>query len=189
MKIKNLNNYTDYFTQQIIVSKYNAPDRLDLVSNYLIKKYNLSFDSYILDIGCRNGTGIKNLIDKGYKNSYGIDIGMEMIKNYGTDNFYSCDMHESIGFEHTFDLITIIHTLEHAYDVSKVLTNIQSSLKKDGILYIVIPKGEYSNPAHYIDVQEIEEFFPILNQLNYNIIETEVARNGTEFIYHCKYKN
>ena len=41
----------------------------------LIEEVELIKDSYILDIGCRRGKGVKYFLDKGYKNTYGIDIG------------------------------------------------------------------------------------------------------------------
>ena len=157
MKIKKIKNYEDYKHQQVIVSKYipggqsveTAGDRFFDIADDLIEEAELTKDSYILDIGCRRGKGVKYFIDKGYKNTYGIDIGDEMVKIYGNDNFKSVDMHESLGFNFKWDFVSIIHTLEHAYDIPKVLKLIYDSLNDNGVLYIVIPQGEIENHAHF----------------------------------------
>jgi SAM-dependent methyltransferase len=188
MKTKTLTDYKSYLDQQMLVSKYGSFDRFDDIAKQLISKYKLTNESYILDIGCRRGVGVYNLVNAGYNNVYGCDIGNEMIKLFGNDHFAQCDMHDELGFNYKFDLISIIHTLEHAYNIPKVLANIKNQLNDDGILYIVIPKGEFENFAHYVDIQSLEEFYPALEEAGFEIVLSEITRNGTEFNYHCKNK-
>ena len=194
MKIKKIKNYEDYKHQQIIVSKYipggrsieTAGDRFFDVADGLIEEAELTKDSYILDIGCRRGKGVKYFIDKGYKNTYGIDIGDEMIKIYGSDNFKAVDMHESLGFNFKWDFVSIIHTLEHAYDIPKVLKLIYNSLNDDGILYIVIPQGEIENHAHFFAASNIEDIESFTNEAGFETIDKITTRNGSEFNYFLK---
>ena len=194
MKLKKIKNYEDYKHQQIIVSKYipggrsieTASDRFFDIAEDLIEEVELIKDSYILDIGCRRGKGVKYFLDKGYKNTYGIDIGDEMIKIHGEDNFKAVDMHESLGFSFKWDFISIIHTLEHAYDIPKVLKLIYDNLNDNGILYIVIPKGEIENHAHFFAAENIEDIETFTNEVGFETIDKITTRNGSEFNYFLK---
>ena len=167
MKLKKIKNYEDYKHQQIIVSQYipggcsieMASDRFFDIADDLIEEAELTKDSYILDIGCRRGKGVKYFLDKGYKNTYGIDIG---------------------------DFISIIHTLEHAYDIPKVLKLIHDSLNDDGILYVVIPQGEIENHAHFFAAETIQDIETFTNETGFETIDKIITRNGSEFNYFLK---
>ncbi len=194
MELKQIKDYEDYKRQQIIVSKYipggrsieTASDRFFDIADDLIEEAELTKDSYILDIGCRRGKGVKYFLDKGYKNTYGIDIGDEMIKINGDSNFKSVDMHESLGFDFKWDFVSIIHTLEHAYDIPKVLKLIHDSLNDDGILYIVIPKGEIENHAHFFAAETIHDIETFTNKTGFETVDKIITRNGSEFNYFLK---
>ena len=143
MKIKKIKNYEDYKHQQIIVSKYipggrsieTAGDRFFDVADGLIEEAELTKDSYILDIGCRRGKGVKYFIDKGYKNTYGIDIGDEMVKIYGNDNFKSVDMHESLGFNFKLPIVEDFFKKCIMIPIWDYLTDEEVSYIADKIIY------------------------------------------------------
>lgn len=183
MQIKPMTNKEKYIAEQEFVSKVNIPDRFIDCSSNIFNKYNINKTDYILDIGCRRGDGIRNILKAGYENAYGTDIGSSMIKGDIYDShFIQQDMHEEIKFEHMFDFISIIHTLEHSYDYEKVLAVINKKLNHGAIAFIVVPKGELENSAHFFAAENLEDLIPSIES-NFNILEQYSTRNNTEFNY------
>jgi len=175
MRIKPMTSYEEYLREQIIVSEWGKGDRL-LESIAELLKTTGQEDNMkvrILDIGCRRGEGVRRLHEMGYTNSYGIDIGKEMFLGDEYDKYHKqCDMHDSLGFDGEFDIITIIQTLEHAYDAKKVLENVHKQLEGDGIVYIAIPKGEYENKAHFFAASAINDLNPIAESAGFEVIDS-----------------
>lgn len=184
MKFKIKTDNDTYIKQQNIVSKVSMPDRFIGCTKNIFNKYDIGQKSYILDIGCRRGDGIRELLNSGYENAYGTDIGNAMIKSDNWDShFIQQDMHDDIKLSHSFDFISIIHTLEHSYDYKKVLKIANAKLKKNGILYIVIPKGELDNLAHYFAAEDLNDLVPAIEELGLTILDKTITRNNTEFNY------
>lgn len=187
MKLKQLTSYDSYKQAQILVSKWGSNDRLLDIKNELIDTLGLTKDSFILDIGCRRGQGIRSFLQDGYKNSYGIDIGSEFImKDEYDSHFITCDAHDTLGFNQKYDFISIIHTLEHAYDASKILSLVHENLNKDGIVYIVVPHGEIENSAHYFACEHLDDLDDLFKSSNFEIVgKLESARknNKPEYAY------
>lgn len=195
MKTKELHSYEKYKADQIFVSNYGRGDRFSMMKSSLIETLSLTKDSFILDIGCRRGEGVREFLDDGYKNTYGIDIGTAFIKQDKHDNnFMSVDAHDTLGFDHKYDLISIIHTLEHAYDASKMLSLISNHLTEDGILYVVVPHGEITNPAHYFACEHVDDLNELFEQANLEVVDSvdshqEQKVGKHEYSYFCRRKN
>lgn len=114
-------------------------------------KFNIVKDAKILDIGCRFGTLIYNLYERGYKNVSGIDIdqdavieGKELYGNIagairGYDGFH-------IPFdEEFFDVVLMFDVIEHIPDVERFLKEeVHRVLKKGGVLIFQTP-NKYPN--------------------------------------------
>ena len=184
MKFKGKKDDATYVKQQIYVSQVDIKDRFIGCTKDIFNKYDIGKDSYILDIGCRRGDGIRQLLKDGYLHAYGTDIGKAMIKSDDWDShFVQQDMHDPIQFAHSFDFISIIHTLEHSHDYKKVLQIADKKLKDNGLLYIVVPKGELDNAAHYFAAEKLEDLIPAIEELGYTILEKSITRNNSEFNY------
>lgn len=117
----------------------------------LIRKNNPA----ILDIGCRGGFFFDILKEKGYTNLYGIDISEKSIdilieKGYRGEvlDIQKCTLDKE------FDVIFLIHTLEHTSSPKDVISNIYSMLDKNGLLYIEVPRREEeqrdNDSSHFI---------------------------------------
>lgn len=100
-------------------------------------------DDMILDAGCGDGTGLKFLHEKGYKNLYGIDINPNkyfLAKNHiGDDRVIDSDITNTPFEDGKFDFVWCSHVLEHSYDPIKSLTELCRICKKNGYVLIVIP--------------------------------------------------
>ena len=74
MKLRGDNkNYNEYISEQNIVSAYNGDQTQHIDYNKYLQ--GLHTDSYILDIGCRDGKWLQRLYIQNYKNVFGVDIG------------------------------------------------------------------------------------------------------------------
>ena len=98
----------------------------------------------LLDIGCGDGEFLKYVNNKVKKN--GIDFsktGIEKAKQKVIGNFYVGDINK-MGFkDSSFDIITIIETLEHVNKPEDILKEIRRLLKKGGTLIISVPHPEH----------------------------------------------
>lgn len=106
-----------------------------------LKKYRQS--GHLLDIGCNLGILVKEARLLGF-DAYGVDPCHKAIER-GKKIFHlnEClkigDLTTVDFSEGSFDVVTLIHCLEHLGDLSFVLKKIKFILKKDGIILIESP--------------------------------------------------
>jgi len=95
----------------------------------------------ILDIGCGDGSLLKYLKESGWE-TYGVEF-QESASLYARDvlgiDVFAGRLEDSDYPEESFDVISLIHVLEHLPDPSSILKKVRSLLKKDGILLIEVP--------------------------------------------------
>ena len=138
--------YKKYTDGQNLVSKYKQQHSLRYNYDDIYKKLDKN-SSYIVDIGCRDGQYVKHLETLGFKNCYGVDIGVSGIKNaiskYGktwVDKHIKLqDIQEKFPFDFNCDFINLSHTLEHFVYPEKAMNNIISHLNTNGYMWIVVP--------------------------------------------------
>ena len=141
----------NFVTNEVVAYEQKRATRV----TEMVRRYFNKDTSKILDIGCSSGTLLKNL----YKLSSHCELyGIEMNDNYrkfivdsgiANQNNITNDnitMYCS-GQKNKFDLITIVHVLEHLKNPKDVLMSIYRLLKDDGILYVEVPnlKTPYNN--------------------------------------------
>jgi SAM-dependent methyltransferase len=111
---------------------------LDIRSNDIdfVSKWVNFKDKKVLDIGCEDGK-ILNLL----KERFNSDIsGITLGKITRGNEIFKGDMHE-IPFENKlFDVVLILHTLEHSIAPYIALSEIKRVLKTDGIVVIISPE-------------------------------------------------
>lgn len=120
---------------------------LDYIADLLPK------NSAVLDVGCGDGISLEKLSNSGHT-PVGIDFNenkLEVARNKGC-SVYKCDMYDMSLFpDKNFDVVISSHSLEHAYNPIKVLSEINRVLKTDGLLFLVVPfpdTADYAIEAH-----------------------------------------
>lgn len=102
----------------------------------------LDRDKKLLDIACGDGVGLRQFKKMNFKNVVGVEfnaVKAKLAKKIGY-KVCKCDMHDLRKLNGTtFDVIYSSHTLEHAYDIRKVLKEFGRFLKSDGLLVVVLP--------------------------------------------------
>jgi SAM-dependent methyltransferase len=115
----------------------------ELFLQHLLKKINLPDGAHILDLACGRGRHALFLNQAGFEVT-GIDLSENNIiqaKEFENNrlHFVAGDMREAFGIEKydaVLNLFTSFGYFEDESDNSKVLSNIQQALKKDGYLVI-----------------------------------------------------
>ena len=127
----------------------------------LVETIDLPRDGQLLDIGCGNGAFL-SAFGKQFKR-WRLS-GFEQNSRYqgtvskfsGVQRFYSASL-EAIN--HKFDLITLIHVLEHVDTPVDFLKQIRPLLKESGLLLIQLP-NVIENPLDMIVIDHYSHFSP-----------------------------
>ena len=157
------NNYTIYHMangceQQVFNGLKSEPRSKSILS--VIDK-NLHFPSHgtLLDIGCGNGGMLRsaqeilpNWILAGSEFNEKHRAQIEMIKN--VKSFFTCSLDKILD---TYDLVTIIHVLEHIINPRNILNQISHILNKNGFLLIEVP-NLLENPFDLLIVDHVVHF-------------------------------
>lgn len=157
--------------------------------NYLACKLVNNPDLKILDLGCGDGFGISVFKSHGFNNVIGIDIHPEKIKlaqKLG-HNAFEGDIHELPFDDEEFDVVFTSHTLEHSYDIKKVIKEIKRVIRKNGCLFIIVPlEKNIKNIAHMQSIVNQEILINIVNEYQFDIIqEMRVMRMEEELWLLC----
>lgn len=151
--------------------------------NY-INKFNLTKDSFVVDLGSNDGISLKPLNDRGIKvtgiepatniANIAIKNGIPTINAYFNNNTLK-------GSEGKVDLITASNVFAHADDLKNITRNVFNLLKDDGTFIIEIQylldtikdltfDNIYHEHVNYWSVTSINNFF---NSLGYFVTDVE----------------
>ena len=134
---------------------------------------------YIIDIGCRgHASMVRKLIDLGFVNTFGIDIGenaeSQWVNYPFRNNLKRADIHEGIPFDYKFDLVSCSHTLEHCYDPNLVLEIVRNSLVDGGYYWGQIPTAkseDINNHApHYCYFESHDDHVNFIKSKGFEIV-------------------
>jgi 2-polyprenyl-3-methyl-5-hydroxy-6-metoxy-1,4-benzoquinol methylase len=101
----------------------------------------------IMDIGCGAGVYLKVAFKNGWEQCVGIDVNERYNDIYKetkgvqfiSSSFESLDP-DKLG--ENYDCIALWSVLEHLYDLNNILTVVKKLLRKDGLLFILVPNVE-----------------------------------------------
>tara|TARA_A100001015_G_scaffold259992_1_gene304349 strand:+ start:792 stop:1778 length:987 start_codon:yes stop_codon:yes gene_type:complete len=99
-----------------------------------------------LDIGCGDGAFLKfmknNFNYELFGTEFSSDTKMKLKKLLGKNFFYQKEIEDLKIPNSYFDIISLIGVLEHLSDPGKMFKSLNKYLKKDGIIFILIPNIE-----------------------------------------------
>ena len=140
----------DYWPERL------APGRAgDLVDGYGTKRSREIVDllakrirrgARILGVGCGKGGLLRLLVDSLECRAVGIDPGLEpheiaALRQAGVDARRG-EFSEALFAPESFDLILLVHVLEHLHDPGSTLAAIRGLLATDGLLFVEVPNME-----------------------------------------------
>jgi len=103
----------------------------------------------LLDIGCGTGDFLIKMKNFGWE-TYGVetDGSARKIAETNTDSTIM-NQKEFLQSEQKYDVITLWHSLEHLYDLSKYLNKISISLNANGVVMIAVPNYMSFDAEYY----------------------------------------
>src|SRR5208283_3966594 len=99
-----------------------------------VSNLNLTAESFILDIGSNSGEKAHYIINKGH-------LTMSDITKRKISPFVLCDGTNLPFKDSSFELVTMLHVIEHIKNDKDVLGEIYRVVKKDGAVLIVTPNA------------------------------------------------
>lgn len=103
----------------------------------------------VLDVGCGNGVTLKAFSNRGDWALYGLDLDDRNLPSLravrGFRDLYSCSPAE---VSEQFNIITLVHSLEHFSSPRETLNDLRGKLLPDGCLFIEVPNAA-ANPFDY----------------------------------------
>lgn len=134
--------------------------RYDHQAKTLLSLINIPQGARILDYGCAKGTTLKKVIRQRQDiQPFFFDITDRYLPFW--ESFLAKDRYATYTIPNawidSFDIVTSFFSLEHADKPGELLQEVRSVLKKDGVLYVVVP-NVLENIADFIVVDHINHF-------------------------------
>lgn len=107
-------------------------------------------DAKVLCVGCRNTEKIRYFREKGLANVFGIDVYSE------SHDVLVMDMHAMRFSDCEFDIIYSAHSLEHSYDVGKVISEIVRVARQGALVAIEVPVRFSKTDTDLVDFGELD---------------------------------
>lgn len=142
--------------------------RAKIDSDIIKKNLNLDAINSHLDIGCSRGFFLTEL---GVRNKFGVEVDSSNVTEQGIKVFKKIT-----DIKQKFDLITLIHTLEHIPRPKEYLIEIINLISDDG--YFVLEVPTWKSPGGPLRLSHLFHFEPdvlrlLLKELGLKIVQTE----------------
>tara|TARA_B100000963_G_scaffold358210_1_gene382291 strand:+ start:34727 stop:35959 length:1233 start_codon:yes stop_codon:yes gene_type:complete len=164
-----------------------------------LKKNKLIFKNInVLDVGCYDGSFLKLLPKK--LNKHGVDIDKKIILNSQKKHKnlkLFCGNFETFSSKKKFDLITMMHVLEHLPNPVKVLKNLKKNCINFGKLVIEVPIIEnhmFESLDGFITTQHMTHFsknslFNAIHQSGWKVCKYKKIKKYNGFRVICEKNN
>jgi len=152
--------------QPVFLASGAVKPRSSLLVEFLRRDANLPERGTLLDIGCGTGAAIRSfgMEFPGWKLN-GADLTAKALPHLrqipGFDRLYAGDL---TAIENTFDLVSMIHSLEHFPDPCDGLKSARGCLGQRGRLLVEVPNAA-ANPFDLLIADHLSHFTPVHLQL------------------------
>lgn len=137
--------------------------------------------SKILDIGSNTGA-LLSFFKKREWDCVGIEPSANMSrianKRYGIPDIITQLFQKDMFKNDSFDLVTLVHTLEHLKNPSEILAAISKTLTQNGILYVEVPNIFKPKSSFYTSYFAA----PHLYVFSHNSLQRLLSKNGFEVV-------
>ncbi|MCX7877895.1 MAG: class I SAM-dependent methyltransferase [Ignavibacteria bacterium] len=119
----------------------------------------INFKDRILDVGCGNGSLLKDFLRYGFKNLTGIDPFLKMETKEDNIRLLKKNLFEE---EETYDVIIFNHSFEHIWEQRRTLIKSSELLSEKGCLIIRMPVVNYAFEKYrenWIQIDAPRHFF------------------------------
>lgn len=170
--------------------QYEMPtSQANLAETARLLSRNLKPDAKILDMGCGDGSFLKEMQGLGYSNLTGFDQcpGLERAKNLGFGTFYSSNVWAYLddaeaGSEQDFDAYVMVNVLEHVTDPIAMLNRFHNIMKSGASLCITVPNDFSILQKAFLKVKGHLPWFVCLpdhvNYFDFNTLKAVLESNG-----------
>jgi SAM-dependent methyltransferase len=112
----------------------------------------------VLDVGCGGGATLRGFAERGGWRLFGLEIDdrdLRMLHTVrGFDTLYTCPPRD---LPRNFDVITMVHSLEHFPEPSQVLRELSGKIACGGRLFVEVPDAG-ANPFEYLVADHMIHF-------------------------------
>jgi ubiquinone/menaquinone biosynthesis C-methylase UbiE len=145
----------------------------------------------ILDIGCNDGSQLNIYKEKFGLETWGIDPAENLSKITSKNHNIICDYYKQGLTDKQFDIVTVQNAFAHNFDQFKLLQDIKSNLKEDGICFAVtsqakmLANGEFDTIYHeHISFYNINSMNELCKRVGLNLIDVVMHPiHGTSYIF------
>jgi len=134
--------------------------RSELLLERLLEISGIPLVGKVLDVGCGSGGTLKAFGKRGDWALYGLDIDDRNLPSLravrGFRDLYKCSPAE---VSEQFNIVTLVHSLEHFPSPLETLKNLHGKLSPNGCLFIEVPNAA-ANPFDYAVADHLMHFTP-----------------------------
>ncbi len=144
--------YLDVQQQRTLSKRANDPGAgARLLASRVIELGGLSSDASVLCVGCRNTIELDLFKESGVARVVGIDLVSQ------SPEILVMDMHAMTFADRAFDAVYASHSLEHAYDVPRVVSEIARVSRAAAVVGVEVPLGPGSSDADRVTFSSVED--------------------------------
>jgi 2-polyprenyl-3-methyl-5-hydroxy-6-metoxy-1,4-benzoquinol methylase len=134
--------------------------RSDVLVDRVLSWTDVPTSGKVLDMGCGAGGTLRTFAERDRWLLYGAEMDERNLPLLapipGFQKLYTCDAKE---IPDTFDIITMVHSLEHLQEPSSLLSDLRGKLSPNGRLVIQVPNAAL-NPFDYVVADHMIHFSP-----------------------------
>ncbi len=161
--------YDKFWSNEEFISAYMEPGRVEsheFVVDYVLSK---NYGNRIIDVGFGSGDFLKLLLQKSPEKQYevhGLDYSNAAVERASRiipgGKFLTGDVYAMPYEECYFDQVHCIQTLEHLAGPQNVLAEFDRVCKRDGMIVITIPNGDYDEYEGHVNFWNEKQFLDFL---------------------------
>jgi SAM-dependent methyltransferase len=178
--------YTNY---EMPTPQENLSETARLLGSHLEK------DAVVIDMGCGDGSFLKEMHQLGFNNLIGFDQspGLERAKNLEFGDFYQSNVWdflsevESSNVDHVdADALVMVNVLEHVVEPIELLSRVYDVLPENGLLCITVPNDFSPLQQAFLKAKGHQPWFVYLpdhvNYFDFSTLKSTLNRVGFEMV-------